>query len=137
MGKWTETLQTSIEFEFIPCYSDEASKLCKASLILGTSTLPNVVDVKKLKPGTLLVNKFSPPFFDVKEALDRYEKKEIVCIEEGPLELNEACKWRVGDVFNEGKELIYDDFTIMACVLSSIITSRDNSFPAVFGQPSV
>lgn len=110
--------------------ADAPTEAYAASLIVGATNVPNVLDVNRLKPGTLLVDDSSPHCFNVEEAIRRLEtQNDILFTEGGVLKLPQAAtmvtyvpKW-LEQVFFRALSG-YNTNNITGCILSSLLSAR-------------
>ncbi|MCE9529721.1 MAG: type I polyketide synthase [Planctomycetes bacterium] len=124
--------------------------LYEATTILTAVSIPDVIDVDRLRPGTIIVDDSYPPGFSLSRAIARSEA-------EGDLFFGNAGMVRVAEPIGEtiilprgsediiaafGKddflhELIRDPNELTACILSSLLTQKCEGFTATIGLASL
>ena len=55
----------------------------ESSLIIGATNVSNILDIARLKPGTLLIDDSGPHCFDKKAAVERLQKSADILFTEG------------------------------------------------------
>jgi non-ribosomal peptide synthetase component F/predicted amino acid dehydrogenase len=112
-------------------------RVYNASIIVGATNVPDVVDVKKVAPGTIIVDDSAPHCFSVEEAIARLEKhSDILFTEGGLLRSPEPMTYEVYWPPEFGE--LPDDFTppyeITGCTLSSLLSARFPDVPITIGS---
>jgi acyl transferase domain-containing protein/acyl carrier protein len=120
--------------------------LFEATTILTAVSVPDVIDVSRLRPGTIIVDDSYPPGFSLERGIQRAEAdadlffgnagmvrlpapiRETVFLPPGA----EAVVARLGDAAFR-KELSRDPRELTACILSSLLTDRHEGFRATLG----
>ncbi|NEP85167.1 MAG: amino acid adenylation protein [Okeania sp. SIO3B3] len=110
--------------------ADAPAEAYNASLIVGATNVPNVLDVNRLKPGTLLIDDSSPHCFKVDDAIQRLEtQNDILFTEGGVLKLPQAAnmityvpKWLERVFFRSLSG--YNTNNITGCILSSLLSAQ-------------
>ena len=69
-------LKTSIAFYQTASYNT----IYNADLFLGASNTPHILDVKKLRPGSIVVDDSFPPIINVRDSIQRMKKEQDVLI---------------------------------------------------------
>jgi hypothetical protein len=120
--------------------------LYEVSTILTAVSVPDVIDVKRLRPGTIIVDDSYPPGFPLEEAIRRSETEaDLFFSNAGMTRLSEPIREtvflpsgaefvvaRLGvDAFR--RELVRDPRELTACILSSLLTDRHEGFRATLG----
>lgn len=123
--------------------SELPPEIYDATLIIGATNVPDILDIKLLKPGTLIVDDSGPHCFSSEQAIKRFEEhKDILFTEGGVLQATHPIKtvlylpeWIKN---NLTEDLWESDFkptnphNITGCVLSSLLSSRfDDMKPTV------
>lgn len=116
----------------------------EASLIIGASNVPGIIETTRLKAGTLLVDDSAPHCFEPEKAIRRFEQQgDILFTEGGTLKapfaiaqqryLPEAVEARIPP---EQFEAItaYKPFNIAGCVLSSILSTDAVGLEPTIGE---
>lgn len=116
--------------DFVPSGREIGAEAYEATLFVGATNAPNVVDVARLRPGTLMVDDSDPHCFSGDAARRRMEEAGDVLFSEGGfLQVSEPVRQ---DVFcpDEGRELVKHRLreeaarNITGCNLSSLLSSR-------------
>ncbi|MEG3972231.1 hypothetical protein QUA00_32105, partial [Microcoleus sp. T2B6] len=119
-----------------------------ATLIIGATNVPDILDIDRLKPGTLIVDDSGPHCFSPEQAIKRFEKHKDILFTEGgalhapdPIEtviyLPESMKK------NMDEDSLSDEFkptnplNIMGCVMSSLLSSRFDNIKPTVGLPNL
>jgi hypothetical protein len=120
--------------------------LYEATTILTAVSVPDVIDVARLRPGTIIVDDSYPPGFPLEKAIRRSEGeadlffsnagmtrlpdpiRETVFLPPGA----EAVVARLGDAAFR-RELTRDPHELTGCILSSLLTDRHEGFGATVG----
>lgn len=63
------------DVQIIPVQQTLPPAVYTASLIIGATNVPDVLDVDRLQPGTLLVDNSGPHCFDAQRAIARFERQ--------------------------------------------------------------
>jgi predicted amino acid dehydrogenase len=117
------------------------SEVYDSTLVLGATNVANVLEVGRLKPGTLLVDDSAPHCFDTRAAVERFEACGDILFSEGgllqapaaigklthlPAELPAHLHW---DVMAHN-----DPFSLFGCMLSALLGARDETLQPTLGQ---
>ena len=120
-----------------------------ADTILAASSVADVLDVDRLRPGTIIVDDSYPPAFPLAPAIRRIEARaDILFTNAGMLRLAEPVRQTFvlsaaaeaalrafgADEFRE--QVARDAYELTACVLSSALTGRYAGFGATLGIAS-
>ncbi|MEX2579662.1 MAG: amino acid adenylation domain-containing protein [Verrucomicrobiales bacterium] len=118
----------------------------QASMVIASSNLPGVLDIKSLRPGTLVVDYSFPPVFRVDEAIKRFHAEGDILFTTGgelrmPAVVGETIfvPEEAEDVdervqFNFMKFLgSRDRYEITGCVLVSLLTGMSNDVEPTIG----
>ena len=115
-------------------------KFYEATLIVGATNVPNVVDVAQLKPGTLIVDDSSPHCFDLDAAVMRFKnQKDILFTEGGVLQLPQPIKQLVyvpkfaEKALDQIGVFSQNPFEIMGCNLSCLLSYRFKELKPTLG----
>jgi len=113
------------------------AELYTASLIIGATNVPDVLDITRVKPGTLIVDDSAPHCFNSEQAIQRFEKHGDILFTEGgtlkspqPIRQISYLPQDLAGILN--KYTPRDAFTITGCVLSGLLTAQfENLKPTV------
>jgi hypothetical protein len=117
-----------------------------ASLLLSATSATHLLDVDRLRPGTLVVDDSAPHCFEPRRAIRRFqEKRDVLFTEAGALrshrtigeirELTFATGW--DQKIRAALKLLHPtEDTLMGCVFSSILSSRFADAPCLVGTPT-
>ncbi|MBN2853006.1 MAG: amino acid adenylation domain-containing protein [Clostridia bacterium] len=120
-------------------------KIYDATLIIGATNIPNILEVRKLKPGTLIIDDSGPHCFSTEDAIKRLkEKRDVLFTEGGVLESTQTINKRIY-LPDEIKEKVLTSYflhfstrkEITGCILSSLLTTKYEDFKPVLGTASV
>jgi predicted amino acid dehydrogenase len=108
----------------------------EASMIIGATNIPNIIETPKLKPGTVIVDDSYPHIFDVDSCLIRVqEKKDIIVIHGGILTLPEPISITFDHRFNSYFDAVKSRYEheIMGCIVGSILPLIDKRILPTIG----
>jgi hypothetical protein len=117
-----------------------------ASFLLSATSAANLLDVDRLRPGTLVVDDSAPHCFDPRRAIRRFqERRDVLFTEAGAIrshrpvgeirELTFATGW--DHKIRAALKLLHPlEDTLMGCVFSSILSSRFQDAPCLVGTPT-
>jgi hypothetical protein len=119
----------------------------EATTIVTAVSVPDVLEVDRLRPGTLVVDDSYPPAFPVEAAMRRLQAEADIFFSNAgmlrlPAPIHETVLVPAGaeellarfgvDAYRE--EAVRDPYELTACVLSSLLTGRpDGAFPPTVG----
>jgi len=106
-----------------------------ATLIIGATNVPDILDIKRVKAGTLIVDDSGPHCFSPEQAIERFEKhKDILFTEGGALHAPDPIETVIylpESIKNNMDENLWSAYfeptnplNIMGCVMSSLLSSR-------------
>lgn len=121
-------------------------EIYKATLIIGATNVPDVLDVTRVRPGVLIVDDSGPHCFKPELAIRRFEQKGDILFTEGgalkspdPMRELRYMPKEAADAMNFAQlQLVFsrhlrpNSLTIMGCIFSSLLSAR---FPDL--QPTV
>ncbi len=123
------------------------SAFYKSSLVIGATNVPDVLDVDRLQPGTLIVDDSGPHCFKVEKAIQRSrEYQDILFTEGGILEspISISClryipRIALQQIFpNLSKQVgRFHSRRITGCILSSLLLAKMEGQIPVFGMVDV
>ncbi|HLM46156.1 MAG TPA: hypothetical protein VK458_19965, partial [Myxococcaceae bacterium] len=117
-----------------------------ASCFLSATSAANLLDVDRLRPGTLVVDDSAPHCFDARRAIRRFqERRDVLFTEAGAIrshrtiqeirEISFATGW--DHKVRAALKLLHPaEDTVMGCVFSSILSSRFEDAPCLVGMPT-
>ncbi len=113
----------------------------EATLIIGATNVPNILDISKIKPGTLIIDDSGPHCFNKEDAIKRlHEKNDILFTEGGVLEANKVINKRIylppeirDNVLSSYSQQFASDKDITGCILSSLLSSKYDTLQPVLG----
>ncbi len=104
-----------------------AKKIYDTDIIIGATSVPNILEIDKVKPGTLLIDDSAPHCFCPEEAIKRFEKRgDILFTEGGFLRSPEPINKMIYQPPGFGVKvpmMEQDPFNITGCILSSLLTA--------------
>lgn len=116
-----------------------AAEAYQARVILGATNVPNVLDVKRLEPGSLIVDDSDPHCFDPDAAIERLESQADILFSEGGFLSAPQAVEHLAYVPEEFAEQLpvethFDtDRRITGCVLSGLLSAREG-YPITVGD---
>lgn len=117
----------------------------KASLIIGATNIPDLLDINKLRPGSLIVDDSGPHCFSKKDAVLRLRKDgDILFTEGGVLEAEEPMHKMIylpdsiiGEILERYNHYFLNDNEITGCILSSLLSANNTQLLPVLGSVDV
>jgi predicted amino acid dehydrogenase len=118
-------------------------ELYESSLLVGATNVPDILDVDRLAPGTLLVDDSSPHCFRLDRAVRRLRERQDILFTEGgllrapqplrqviylPAELEQVAQAVPAELFAN-----YDSHHITGCVLSGLLSAHREDLPPTVG----
>jgi len=128
--------------------SELPPEIYDATLIIGATNVPDILDIDRLKPGTLIVDDSGPHCFSPEQAIKRFEKhKDILFTEGGALHAPDPIETVIylpqSMKRNMDEDRWSDEFkptnplNIMGCVMSSLLSSRFDNIQPTVGLPNL
>jgi hypothetical protein len=109
-----------------------------ASLVVGTSNIPEILDVNNLMPGTMIVDDSNS--FVVDEAIKRFNEQNDILFTYGgslkapqPLTLLDYLPEYLDASLNQG----YNPYDIISCAFSSLLCSKYEGFSPCLGDVDI
>jgi amino acid adenylation domain-containing protein len=117
----------------------------QASFIIGTVSIPNIIDIDKLKPGTLLISDSKTHCFSKKQAINRLADANDILFTKGDVlssnqDMEKYINLPVGiseSVMNHFYHHFLSRDEITGCVLSGLLTAQNSDLPPVMGKTDV
>ncbi len=134
-----ETLRENTGFQgrlrVAPAGADVPAAFYEATLIVGATNVPDILDVARLRPGTLVVDDSAPHCFNAERAVQRFEQHRDLLFTEGGIVRSPHPFHEVRYVpraIEQHMEVSqfdtlfarHDPHEIMGCTLSSLLSSR-------------
>jgi amino acid adenylation domain-containing protein len=127
--------------------SELPPEIYDATFIIGATNVPDILDIERVKPGTLIVDDSGPHCFSPEQAIKRFEKQKDILFTEGgvlqalhPIEtVIHLPEW----IKNNLNETLWKEYVptnpqhIMGCVLSSLLSTRFDYMEPTFGLLNV
>jgi hypothetical protein len=126
------------DLRFVASQRTCPAEVYAASVVVGATNAPNVLDIDKVRPGTLLVDDSDPHCFDADKAIERFERDaDILFTEGGALRAPDVIHHRIylPEQFEWALQYPVDDDNahhITGCIFSSLLTAR-HGYPATLG----
>ncbi|PSB51012.1 non-ribosomal peptide synthetase [filamentous cyanobacterium Phorm 6] len=128
--------------------SELPPEIYDATLIIGATNVPDILDIDRLKPGTLIVDDSGPHCFSPEQAIKRFEKHKDILFTEGgalhapdPIEtviyLPESMKKNMDEDTWSDEFKPTNPLNIMGCVMSSLLSSRFDNIQPTVGLPNL
>ncbi|MCT7967810.1 amino acid adenylation domain-containing protein [Laspinema sp. D1] len=128
--------------------SELPPEIYDASLIVGATNVPDILDIKRVKPDTLIVDDSGPHCFDPEQAIQRFKEKKDIWFTEGgalqstdPIEtviyLPESIKNNIAENVWSASFEPTNPLNIMGCVMSSLLSSRFDDMKPTVGLPTL
>jgi|GEM_PF-1959113 len=123
--------------DIVPSQPTAPDSVYQASLIVGATNVGNVIDVARLRPGTLLIDKPTLHCFDVQTAIRRFEtEKDILFSEGGILRSPEPISSLVHrpDSIRHPADYAGNPRNIGGCVLSGLLSACFETLEPTLGR---
>ncbi|MDM8520388.1 amino acid adenylation domain-containing protein [Anaerolineales bacterium HSG6] len=121
------------EILITPTNTEIPTDFYTATLIVGATNVPDVLDIQQVRPGTLIIDDSAPHCFSVSLAVERFQKQtDILFTEGGVLQPSEVItqtiycppKLQQNSIFNAFLEAcLFDPTEITGCVFSSLLSA--------------
>lgn len=114
-----------------------------ATLIIGATNVPDILDIARVKPGTMIVDDSAPHCFATEQAVKRFQEQEDILFTEGgvlrsphpisnliylPRPAEQLMNAIPVDVFSK-----HNPFEITGCIFSSLLSSRFEALKPTVG----
>jgi amino acid adenylation domain-containing protein/non-ribosomal peptide synthase protein (TIGR01720 family) len=135
------------EIDIIELVSDELpARVYDSTLFFGAASTGNILDISRIRPGTLIVDDSDPHCFDADLAIRRFqERHDILFTEGGALRADQVFQSSYNNISYHDSatksrrkidyELSLKKDVVMGCVFSSILTARFKDVPLSIGLP--
>lgn len=127
------------EIQIVSVRNEVPSDIYTATLVLGATNVPDVLDVARLSPGTLLVDDSGPHCFDPQLAITRFEQQQDLLFTEGgaiqlptPMRQTIYRPPQLEMLFAEGA--LTEPRTIMGCAFSSLLSAKWPTLVPTIGE---
>jgi len=122
-----------------------SERVYEARVVVGATNVPNVLDVNRLKPGSVLIDDSAPHCFDVAQAALRLQQQGDLVVSEGGLVRSPTVlshRVFLPKRARQGAELLitrtlrqqaFAEDQIMGCVLSSALSAGSLALPCSVG----
>jgi hypothetical protein len=141
------TIQASQGIE-VSCVASAGTQLpadvYACSLIVGATNAPNLVDVDRLRPGTIIVDDSYPFCFDADRAHERMRRDgDVLVVAGGRVSLPGTVEWHMAvppQISRVSGGTIARDLagvpgTLMGCILSALLTEMHGAPPTIGPTP--
>ncbi len=121
--------------EILTSQGDVPERFYNASLIVGATNVPDLIDIEKLQPGTLIVDDSAPHCFAPYLAIERFEKKRDILFTEGgfvqsPYPIAQIRSLYSDQVLSQIEALSrFNPYQITGCILSSLLSAQYPELP--------
>ncbi|WP_456085763.1 amino acid adenylation domain-containing protein [Limnoraphis robusta] len=138
----------SVQIAISSSSSKLPSSIYDTTLIIGATNVPDILDIDRLKPGTLIVDDSGPHCFSPEQAIKRFEKHKDILFTEGgalhapdPIEtviyLSQLMKKNIDEDLWSDEFKPTNPLNIMGCVMSSLLSSRFDNIKPTVGLPNL
>jgi amino acid adenylation domain-containing protein len=128
--------------------SELPPEIYDATLIVGATNVPDILDIKQVKPDTLIVDDSGPHCFDAEQAIQRFEEqKDIWFTEGGDIQATDPIEtviyqpqWIKNNMAENVRSAFFEPtnpLNIMGCVMSSLLSSRFDDMQPTVGLPNL
>ncbi|NES23781.1 MAG: hypothetical protein F6K41_33900 [Symploca sp. SIO3E6] len=115
-----------------------------STLIVGATNVPDVLDIRQVKPGTLIVDDSGPHCFSVEQAIQRFQEQEDILFSEGgmlrspsPITTTVHLQPSVEKILNKAQRAAVfnsNPFNIMGCGFSGLLSSKFEQLEPIVGM---
>jgi hypothetical protein len=119
-----------------------SEKAYQARFFVGATNVPDVIDIDRLAPGSIIVDDSFPPCFDLAAAVRRFNTAcDVLCVAGGSVRLPEPFKWELAVPpgapaplrIRQADALMPPARVITGCILSSVLPLSAGLQPTVGG----
>ncbi|WP_212749163.1 amino acid adenylation protein [Chitinivorax sp. B] len=141
MREIREDFEFTGNLRFTPSQRTCPDEVYEATVVVGATNAPNVLDIHRVKPGTLVVDDSDPHCFDAQQAIERFENcGDILFTEGGALRSPDVVKHTiyVPEQFEWALQYPVDDDNahhITGCIFSSLLSAK-YGYPRTLGMVS-
>jgi predicted amino acid dehydrogenase len=132
------------EIQIATSTSELPPEIYDASLIIGATNVPDILDIQQLQPNTLIVDDSAPHCFSSERAIERFETQHDILFTEGgvlkaphPIETTFYLPERIKSTVTERLWKSFSNpgnpHNVTGCVLSSILSSRFDNMEHTIG----
>jgi acyl transferase domain-containing protein len=139
-GELRDTCGYRGELKIVVGQADVAPEIYDATLIIGATNVPNILDITRVNPGTLIVDDSAPHCFDQSLAIQRlHDQHDILFTEGGMLRAPEPIKRLVylpNPQLTLGRSDILfkrDPHEIFGCMFSGLLTNSEAQLGPTLG----
>ncbi|PYQ55462.1 MAG: hypothetical protein DMF53_28125 [Acidobacteria bacterium] len=137
------------EIDIIELVSDELpARVYDSTFFFGAASTGNILDIGRIRPGTLIVDDSDPHCFDADIAIRRFkERHDILFTEGGAFRADHVFRSSYNNISyhdpatGSRREIDYElspkKDVVMGCVFSSILTTRFKDVPLSIGLPTL
>ncbi|MBE2202058.1 MAG: hypothetical protein IAE79_25845, partial [Anaerolinea sp.] len=129
------------EVQLAPSRQEVPAAFYEATLIVGATNVPDILDVARLRPGALLVDDSGPHCFNLEQAVHRFAAAgDILFTEGGVLQLPQPLhrlRYVPPAAPPLGTSLIDDPYEVMGCAFSSLLPRQFPELEATVGLATV
>ena len=135
------------EIDICSCRSELPDKVYESELIIAASNVPNIINIEKVRPGTMIVDYSFPSSFSLIDAAKRAERDgDLIFTSGGQLRLGQQIEEviylpRVAEemleIINPEKLqsiIVRDSREMTGCILASIFTEMDSGVGVTLGE---
>ncbi|MGC9395827.1 MAG: amino acid adenylation domain-containing protein [Anaerolineae bacterium] len=118
------------------------AELYEATLIIGATNVPEVLDIMRVKPGTLIVDESTPRCFNRELAIQRFERDADILFSKGDTLESPHAIQQISYMPQALEGILsrysnQDEFTITRCVLSSLLSAQFKNLKPTVGLVQV
>jgi len=124
------------------------SEIYNSTLMVCTTNVPEIIDIQRVKAGTLIVDYYHPHSFSFKKAIERFEKQKDIFFTKGgvlqatdPIEttiyLPNAIEKHLDKELGSAYFGPANPLHIAGCVMSSLLSSRFDDMKPTVGLPNL
>ena len=124
--------------QILPVHQEVPAAFYGATLIVGATNVPDVLEISRIQPGTLLVDDSGPPCFNLPAAIERLHQQGDLLFTEGgavqlpaPIQQTVYTPQALETLFTTGE--VANPRLIMGCVLSSLLSAGAMALPPTIG----
>lgn len=136
-----EELNFSGVIELVAANPELPQEIYDATLIVGATNVPDILDIDRLSPHTLIVDDSGPHIFSPEKAMERFERDQDILFTEGGMlqssQINTIITYCPPQVQEKVGLDWLDRFNpqqITSCVLSSLLCSKFDNLSPIIGM---
>ncbi len=144
MREYKEKLEATFNTKVHMLFAQDTipEEVYQASLIIGATNVPDIIEVNRLRPGTLIIDDSGPHCFNAKDAIKRLERYGDILFTEGGVLRFPTVMEKITyipeniQLHNRYLKQLNSKYEVTGCVLSSLLTDKYKILSPTIGRIS-